>query len=105
MRASEMLRDTQTEQLKILNEAAKVANGWITDDEAAETITGHPATGTKAVAPAPQAAPGIGNVDGQPSVTDGNNAMYLKEIREARIDIDKTLAMLSTNCYHASKPL
>lgn len=62
VRAAEELRDAQTEAMKIANEKAKVDAGWISQDEAAEEITGHPATGT--VAPLPGAQPQIVQDDG-----------------------------------------
>jgi hypothetical protein len=96
-RASEELRDAQTEQLKILNEKEKVNQGWITDDEASETITGHKAQGTKAMPVAPQApdqAPGVGNTDGQPSQQQ-EAQRWLTEIRAARADVAKAMEMVS----------
>lgn len=43
LRASEMLRDAQTETIQIANERAKYQAGWISQDEAALAITGHEA--------------------------------------------------------------
>lgn len=101
VRGSEEMRDSQTEQMRIANEVAKVNAGWITDDEAAEAITGHKAKGTKIAQQAPPQTPGIGNIDGEPSVVSGNNAMFLNEVRAARADIEKTLAAISVNGYHS----
>jgi len=100
LRASEELREAQTEQLQILNEVAKVNAGWITDDEASETITGHKANGTKAAPPTPNQqpnAPGIGNTDGGQAVPNAtqNNATWLAEIRAARADVAKAMEMVS----------
>lgn len=39
LRASEMLRDAQTEAIQITNAKAKYDNGWISQDEASEEIT------------------------------------------------------------------
>ncbi len=97
IRASEELRDRQTEQLTILNEAAKRDQGWQTNDAAAQVLTGHDAVAAPVVPLAPAAAPGIGNVDGQPSVNNGNNAMYITEIRAAREEVNKTLERISLN--------
>jgi hypothetical protein len=58
-RASEEMRDAQTEGLKIANERQKYAMGWTTQDEAAETITGH-----KAAEPKPRV-----NIDAKGSPT------------------------------------
>ena len=41
LRAAEMLRDAQTEKLKIDNEVRKYNQGWTTQDEGALAITGH----------------------------------------------------------------
>ena len=77
LRASEELRDAQTEQLKIGNEINKVQQGWTSNDEAAEAITGHPAVNEpeRMTQPQPQ-QPGIGNTDGGEAVPNAtqNNA-------------------------------
>jgi len=101
LRASEKLRDAQSEQLQIANEISKVNAGWITDDEASETITGHPAQGTKTAPPQPQQqAPGIGNTDGGEAVPSAmqNNANWWTEIRIARDEVAKVRESL--NGYH-----
>lgn len=41
LRAAEMLRDAQTEKLKIDNEVRKFSQGWTTQDEGALAVTGH----------------------------------------------------------------
>lgn len=41
LRAAEMLRDAQTEKLRIDNETRKYNQGWTTQDEGALAITGH----------------------------------------------------------------
>lgn len=57
LRAAEELRDAQTEALKIANAKAKRDEGWWTQDQASESVTGEPA-----VSPAPaQAAPDGGD--------------------------------------------
>jgi hypothetical protein len=43
IRAAELLRDAQVEALRIRNEREKYAAGWVTQDEAAERVTGHKA--------------------------------------------------------------
>ena len=99
-RASEALRDAQTEQLKILNEKEKVNAGWITDDEASETITGHKAQGVKAAPPpmqAPNQAPGAGNTDGQPAQ---DAQRWIAEIVAARAEVAKAMELVSYNGYH-----
>lgn len=100
LRASEALRDAQTEQMSIANENAKVSAGWITDDEASEKITGHKAKGKKAAPPTqPQQQPGIGNVDGQPTANN-TNALWISEVRAAREDVAKAMERISVNGYH-----
>lgn len=41
LRAAEMLRDAQTEQLQIANASARYAAGWSSQEEESQTITGH----------------------------------------------------------------
>jgi hypothetical protein len=56
LRTAELLRDAQVEQLQIANEREKFAAGWISQDEASEAITDHPAVETEPVdTPAPPA--------------------------------------------------
>lgn len=43
LRAAEMLRDAQTEEKRITNARAKYQAGWISQDEAAQEVTGHAA--------------------------------------------------------------
>jgi hypothetical protein len=42
LRAAEMMRDAQTEALLIANAARKRDEGWVTQDEAANEVVGHP---------------------------------------------------------------
>ncbi len=97
LRASEELRDAQSEQIQILNEAAKVTNGWQTNDEAAETIVGHPAVGEPVRPQAPQQAPGVGNTDGQPAQQQEQQQeqRWLNEIVAARAEVAKAMEMVS----------
>jgi len=41
LRASEELRDAQTEAMKISNAKSKYDNGWVSQNEAAQEVTGH----------------------------------------------------------------
>jgi len=59
LRASEELRDEQVKAMKISNATAMYDQGWISQDEAAETVTGHEADEDEPRAQ-PQAAPGLG---------------------------------------------
>ena len=43
LRASEMLRDAQTEAMQIANEKEKYLQGWTTQDEGSVAVTGHEA--------------------------------------------------------------
>lgn len=73
LRAAEMLRDAQTEAMQIANEKAKYEQGWTSQDEGSETITGHPADvpEPRTAAPAAPQTPGDNN-DGQEQVSRGN---------------------------------
>lgn len=99
LRASEELRDAQTEQLKIQNAAAKRDEGWYSNDEASEEITGHPAVGepVQQMQQQPQ-QPGIGNIDGQTGVS--NNANLWTEIRIARDEVAAAREAIELNGYH-----
>jgi hypothetical protein len=100
LRASEMLRDAQTETMRINNAKAKEDAGWISHDEASEEITGHKATGEKA--PEPQAQQEIvqDNGDGQ-EAQNADRLVYLAELRTARMDVEKAMQLIQTNGYHA----
>lgn len=102
MRGAEMLRDAQTEAMQIANAKAKYEQGWYSQDEASEEITGH-----EADAPEPRTAAG-GNVDivqdngdgqEQPS-QDANRAAVLDELRAARADVAAALERVQVNGYH-----
>lgn len=56
LRAAEMLRDAQTEQLRIKNAREKYNAGWISQDAAAQEVTGHDAD-----APAPRSSGNAGS--------------------------------------------
>lgn len=43
LRAAELLRDAQTEEIKLRNARAKYDNGWTSQDEASQEATGHDA--------------------------------------------------------------
>lgn len=76
LRAAEMLRDAQVEALTIKNTREKYDAGWISQDEAAQDVTGH-----KADAPVPrQASSGSGGnlVGGNPDP--GSNRSFQREI-------------------------
>jgi len=98
LRASEQLRDAQTETMKINNAKAKEDNGWISHDEASEEVTGHKATGEKA---APEPMPEIvqDNNDGQEALN-ADRLVYLAELRTARMDVEKAMQLVSQNGYH-----
>ena len=120
LRSSEMLRDAQTEAMRIANAKAKRDEGWISQDEASTEITGSPA-----VSPAPlvQAAPEAvdgGNVDGLESMdqpadrgstssptfaTEDRPAepveAWLAELREGKALVSEALDAIRSNGYHA----
>lgn len=94
MRAAEALRDAQTEAMQIQNAAAKRDQGWISQDQASEEITGEPA-----VAPEPlRVVPPSGDIeeddgDGQEALDQNSDrAALLEEIRAARAEVAQALA-------------
>jgi hypothetical protein len=89
LRASEALRDAQTEAMQIANARSKRDEGWISQDQASTEITGSPA-----VAPAPIAA-----VQPAPAVVpdngDGNEAVrHWQELREGKRLVEAALAAM-----------
>lgn len=97
LRASELLRDAQTEAMQIANEKAKYEAGWTSQDEASEAITGHPADEEE---PRRQPAPSFGfgpdliqgdgeNEEVEETVDDeeDDRARLLAEIRAARAEV------------------
>lgn len=81
VRVAELLRDAQVEQLQIDNASKKYQAGWISQDEASEEITGHPAD-----VPEPRA--GIGGAAFPFSFDEPeSNSALLEEIRAARQDV------------------
>ncbi len=84
VRAAELLRDAQVEQLRITNASEKYRAGWISQDEASEEITGHPAD-------AAEPRDDIGGANWPFQVeAEANNAL-LAEIRAARVDVERAL--------------
>lgn len=87
LRAAEMLRDAQTEAMRISNATAKYNQGWTSQDQASEEVTGSPAD-----VPEPRVTAGgalglIGD-DG-----DGNErAGLLAEIRAARLAVETAVS-------------
>lgn len=57
LRAAEMMRDAQTEAIRIANEREKYAAGWTSQDEAALAVTGHTADNPEPRTQAPIIAP------------------------------------------------
>lgn len=80
MRAAEQIRDAQTEAMRIANERAKYDNGWTSQDEASEAVTGHAAD-----SPAPRTGSATGGSP-EPLGTDGDGqeALVDEEDEEAR---------------------
>jgi hypothetical protein len=69
LRAAEMMRDAQTESLRINNAARKRDEGWITQDEASTEITGK-----SAASPQPVRAPAAaGKTGAQENPEPGSN--------------------------------
>lgn len=74
LRASEMLRDAQTEAIKIENAKQKYLAGWISQEEAAQEVTGH-------VADLPQ--PRVIDIVGGSDIVDLSVAASGQELRTA----------------------
>lgn len=82
LRASEMLRDAQTETLQIANAREKYDAGWISQDEAAEEVTGH-------AADSPTPRTGVGTVGPLLDDGDGMERTLLAEVQQARRELAK----------------
>jgi hypothetical protein len=85
IRAAEIFRDAQTEQLRIANATAKRDTGWITQDEASNEVTGSDAVAEPKAPLAPATVP-----DASTAVADpGANRMLsvLDELRASREDL------------------
>lgn len=104
LRASEMMRDAQVEMLRIGNAKEKRNQGWITQDESSEEITGSPAVGpAPAIVQTPLEEPPQGDNDGGEALNQDSDdrSQMIAEIRAARQRVEATLAAISTNGYHA----
>lgn len=94
LRAAEMLRDAQTEAMRIANANAKYQAGWISQDAASVEITGSPA-----VSPTPLAPPTA--LDLVQDDGDGNEqARWLEELRLGRAAVTRALEAIQRNGYH-----
>ena len=94
LRAAERLRDAQSEAMEIANAKSKRDEGWITQDEASETITGSPAVADPLLSQVPAIIQGS---------TDGMqlNSAALAQIRQAQKTVENAMQFVSTNGYHA----
>lgn len=81
LRAAEMLRDAQTENLQIANARAKYDAGWTSQDEAAEAVTGHAADVPEPRVGAEGGAGGLGTVNPEP----GSNRARRSLVRRVRL--------------------
>lgn len=81
LRAAEMLRDAQTENLQITNARAKYDAGWTSQDEAAEAVTGHAADVPEPRVAAEGGAGGLGTVNPEP----GSNRARRSLVRRVRL--------------------
>lgn len=92
LRASEALRDAQTEATQIANARAKRDENWISQDQASTEVTGSPAVAPAPTAATPQPAPDVTQVNG-----DGNEALrYLQELREGRRLVEAALGAIES---------
>ena len=92
LRAAEELRDAQVEQLKIANNAAKRDQGWVSQDEASNEVTGHDAEEETSLIQQQMEAQG-GDNDGQEALNQDSDsrAALLEEVRLARADVRAAL--------------
>lgn len=96
LRAAEQMRDAQTEALKINNAARKRDEGWWTQDQASEEITGE-----KAAGPAPSARTGQSEEppgddgDGQERL-DQNSDRYIERVALRVVELMKGISALAT---------
>lgn len=97
LRAAEELRDAQTEAMKIANAKSKYEQGWFSQDEASEEVTGHPAVEPTPIVQA--AAPELVQDDG-----DGNEqparVVWLDELRQGRAIVTEALEAIHVNGFH-----
>lgn len=77
LRAAEMLRDAQTEALRIRNEREKYEAGWTSQDEAALAITGHVADQSEPRKAIPNSKPPTDPASAQPDPGANRNAQAL----------------------------
>lgn len=80
LRAAEQLRDAQTEQLRITNASDMYEAGWISQDEAAEMVVGHPAD-------VPEPRSPVNGVNWPFAVEEESRRDLLREIQGARRQI------------------
>lgn len=98
VRDAERLRDAQAEAMEISNAATKRDQGWISQDEASQEITGGDAVEDEPFRPQ-SPSPEIvgGSSDGQQL-----NSMALSQIRQAQLVVEDAIRTVSTNGYHAN---
>lgn len=100
IRDAERLRDAQAEAMEIANEKEKRNQGWQTQDEASEAITGSPAVADAPSIQEPQAG------DDDDEIVQGSNdgmqlnAALLAQVRMARSEVNHALDVVRTNGYH-----
>ncbi len=88
-----------------VNEINEVAQGWISNDEASEEVTGTPAYGPPLASVAPAPPPGAliqGDGSGQEKLPQTANATWVQEVREARAEVANVLERISSNGFHAN---
>lgn len=73
LRAAEQMRDAQVEAMKIANAAAKRDQGWYTQDQASEEVTGEPAMGPPPSAQAADPEMQEDDGDGQERLDQGSD--------------------------------
>ncbi len=106
LRASEELRDAQTESMKIANAKAKYEAGWISQNEAAAEITGKPADSPTPRTIGNVAAPPISAI---PEESERQRLDLLYQMADARREVAAALGLMTSaslngksNGVHAS---
>lgn len=90
LRDSELMRDAQTEAIRIQNAKAKYLAGWINQDQASEEITDHPAD-----VPLPRVIDLGGTADIFNADTANNE--LIQEIQRARLAIEASFPQVPVN--------
>lgn len=98
LRASEELRDAQTESMRIANAKAKYDAGWISQDEASAEITGKPADVPTPRTLAAQPAPMVTTI---PEESERQRLDLLYQVTDTRREVAAALGLVTREMTHA----